>query len=166
LVFKTLGSVRDVAFNDVVAENDANLVPAGEIFRELQGIGNPALAFLVGVVQMAKAKLPAVAQQPKKIAGVAAAGHYQDLCNPGVDERSKGIEDHWLVIHGEQVLVGNFGQRKKTRSRPSSKYDSFQATPPPCSGLIRWSKPMLGATAFSEARVVLRSCGTRDIARS
>jgi len=56
------------------------------------------------------------AKQAEKIAGVLPAGHDQNVANACIHQRLQGIEDHGFVIHGQQVLVGDAGQRIQART--------------------------------------------------
>ncbi len=58
----------DRSFDDVVSEYYASLGFFCEVFRQSQRLGNAALAFLVGVVDMFQSKFFAVGQQTKEIA--------------------------------------------------------------------------------------------------
>ena len=44
--------VADRAFHDVVTQHHADLLAVGEMFGQRQCIGDAALAFLIGVIQM------------------------------------------------------------------------------------------------------------------
>jgi len=69
------------ALDNVVAQNDADLVAVGEMLRQRQRVGNAALAFLVGVVDVLEAESLTVGQEAQKVTGVAAAGHEHDVLN-------------------------------------------------------------------------------------
>jgi hypothetical protein len=49
-------------------------VAVGEVLGEVQGIGDSAFAFLVGVVDVLEAELFSVGEQPQEIARVTAPG--------------------------------------------------------------------------------------------
>ena len=122
---KRSAAAADVALDDVVAQDDADLLAVGEVLGQRQGVGDAAFAFLVGVVDVLQAELFAVGQQAQEIARVAAAGDDQDVLDPGVHQRLDGIVDHRLVIDRQQMLVGDFGEREQTASRTSGQHDTF-----------------------------------------
>src|SRR5207249_6527261 len=74
---ETLHRRRDGALDHVVAQDDAELVAIGEVLRQRERGGDPALAFLIGVVEMLQAELLPVAEQAKEVAGVLTAGDDQ-----------------------------------------------------------------------------------------
>jgi len=43
--------------------------------------------------------------------GMAPARHDQDLVQSGIDQGMQGVVDHGFVVHRQQVLVGDLGQR-------------------------------------------------------
>ena len=53
---KILDRLADVAFDDVVAQDDADALAVGEMFGQRQRVGDAAFAFLIGVVQMLQAE--------------------------------------------------------------------------------------------------------------
>src|ERR1019366_2775844 len=79
-------------------------------------IGYASFSLLIGKAELLQAELLAVLQQTKKIAGVLPAGHDQNVANACIHQGLQGIEDHRFVIHGQQVLVGNAGQRIQART--------------------------------------------------
>ena len=81
------------------------------MLAERERSGDPALAFLIGVVEMLQAELPPVAQQAQEVAGVLAPGDDEDVGDAGVDQGLDGIEDHRPIEDRQQVLVGDAGQR-------------------------------------------------------
>ena len=72
LLAKAVGGLADVALDDVVAQNHADLLAVGEMLRQRQRVGNAAFAFLVGVVDVFQPELLAVGQQAQKIARISA----------------------------------------------------------------------------------------------
>ncbi len=125
LLAETVRRVPDIALDDVVAEDHADLVAVGEVLGQPQGVGDAAFAFLVGVVDVLEAELFAVGQQAQEIAGIAPAGDDQNVADAGIDQRLDRVIDHRLVIDRQQVLVGDFGKRKQTASRAASQNDAF-----------------------------------------
>ena len=115
----------DVLFEDVVAEDDDDLVLAGEDAGQAQGVGDAAFAFLVGVVDKAQAEVLAVAQQVQKIARIVAAGDEHDVIDPGPHQGLDRVVDHRLVVDRQQVLVGDLGQGQQTRAQTAGEDDTF-----------------------------------------
>ena len=79
LLLEIIHRLADVAFDDVVAQNHADLLAVGEMFGQRQGVGDAAFAFLIGIIQMLQPEFPPVGEQPQEIAGIPAAGHHQDF---------------------------------------------------------------------------------------
>ena len=73
------GHFGDGFFEDVVAQDHADLVAVGEVLGQRERVGDAAFAFLVGVVQMLESEFLAVGEQAQKIARIAAAGDQQDI---------------------------------------------------------------------------------------
>ncbi len=110
------GSVADVALDDVVAQHHADFVAAGPGLGQTQRVGDAGLAFLVGEAQLPQPELLAVLQQAQEVARVVAAGDDQDVANAGVDQDLQRVKDHGFVVHRQQVLVGDAGQRREARA--------------------------------------------------
>ena len=102
----------DILFNDVIAEDHADLLTLGEVLRQGQRVGDAALAFLVGIVETLQSEIRAVSQEPEEVAGAVATGDDQDIRDPRIDEGLDRVEYHGLVVDGEEVFVGNPGQGK------------------------------------------------------
>ncbi len=68
LAAEPVGGFADAFFNDVVAQNDADFVPVGEVLRKGERVGDAAFAFLVGIVDVLEAKLLAVREQAQEVA--------------------------------------------------------------------------------------------------
>jgi hypothetical protein len=105
-----------MSLDDVVAEYHANRFARGKVFDETERFGNPALAFLVSVVEVLQAKRFAVSEQSQKIASRTASGDDHDVMNAGVDKGLNGVKDHRLVVDRQQMFVCDGG--KRTQSRP------------------------------------------------
>src|SRR5205823_348384 len=67
LLDELLSRAANAAFNDVVAENDAEFLAVGEVLRQAERLRNAALTFLVSVIEVGQPKLFSVCQQSKKI---------------------------------------------------------------------------------------------------
>ncbi len=122
-------SLANVAFNDVVAQHDADLVALGPRLGQPQRVGDAAFALLIGEAELLKPELLAVLQQAQKIAGVVAAGDDQDVANAGVHQDLQRVEDHGFVVHREQVLVGDAGERIKARANTACQDYALHRSP-------------------------------------
>ena len=111
--------------DDVVAQDDADLLPVGEMFGQRQRVGDAALAFLVGVVDVRQAELFAIRQQAQKIAGILAAGDDQNIADARIHQRLDRVVDHRLVVDRQQMFVGDLGQREQPAACSSGQDDTF-----------------------------------------
>ena len=73
LLSEILDSAANVVLDDVVAQNYANRLAGGKVLRQAQRLSDAAFAFLIGIIQMLQSEIPAVSQQPEKIACVLSA---------------------------------------------------------------------------------------------
>ena len=101
---------------DVVGQEHAAPVAADEALREPERFGDPARFVLVGVEETVDPVLLAVAQQPKELARVGAAGDEHQLGEPRLDERFDCIRHHRPVVQRQQVLVRD----PRERSEPTA----------------------------------------------
>src|SRR5215217_596338 len=115
------------ALEDVVGQHDHDPVAVDEALGQPQGLGDPAGPLLVGVQQPVDAVLVAVAEQAQELAGVGAAGDHHQLGDAGRDQRLDGVGDHRPVVDGQQVLVGDEGQRVQPRPGATGEDDPFHA---------------------------------------
>ena len=102
----------DIAFDDVVAQNHADLLAVREMFGQRQRVGDTAFTFLVSVIQVFQPEFPAVGQQPQEVPGIAAPCHHHDLLDAGVHQGLDGVINHRLVVDRQQMLVGDLRQGK------------------------------------------------------
>ena len=124
--------IANVAFDDVVAQHHANVVALGPRLGQTQRVGDAAFAFLVGEAELLQPELLAVLQQAQEVAGVLAAGDDQDVANAGVHQGLQRVEDHRLVVHRQQVLVGDAGQRIQARADAARQDDALHRSPIRC----------------------------------
>ena len=99
--------------------------PSAKCSASAERVGDAALAFLVGVIEVFEPELLAVGQQAQKIAGVPAAGDEQDLVDAGIDQSLDRVVNHRLVVDRQQMFVGDFGQRKQTAAGSAGEDDAF-----------------------------------------
>src|SRR5262245_46599665 len=116
---------RDRPLDQVVAEEDAQAVAFREGLCEGERSGDPALAFLVRVVEMREAELAPVPEEAQEVARVRPAGHEEDVADAGVDERLERIEDHRAVEDRQQVLVRDAREREETRAEPAREQNAL-----------------------------------------
>ncbi len=119
------GGFADGVFEDVVAEDQADAVAAGEVLGQAQGLGDAAGAVLIGVVEVFEAELAAVAEQADEIAAVVSAGDEQNFLDAGLGHAFEGVIDHRLVVDREQMLVGDLGEGKSREPVPPARITPF-----------------------------------------
>ncbi len=88
-------------------------------------MSDPALAFLISVIDVLQAELFAVTEKFQKIPGRITAGHHKNIAHAGANKGFDRIIDHRLVIDRKKMLVGNFSEREKPASEPSRKDHTF-----------------------------------------
>jgi len=66
---------------------------------------------------VAEPELLAIGQQAQEISRILAAGDNQDISNARIHHGLDRVIDHRLFVDGQQVLVGDLGQRKEPASR-------------------------------------------------
>src|SRR5688572_7775462 len=125
--------VLDVLLDDVVAEDHDDLVAIGEVFREFERIGDAALAFLIGVLEVFDTQLLAVLQELEKVSRVLPAGHDENLVQAGPREAFDRVIDHRPVVYRQQVLVGDQRERPEARPEAASEDDAFHGMDSPAS---------------------------------
>src|ERR1700674_1517164 len=108
-----------------MSQNDTDLFPASEIFRQAQGVRDSAFALLVGKIELLEPEILAVPQQAQEIACAAPAGHDQDVVYPGIHKRLQRIVDHGLVVDRQNMLVRYSVQRMKPRAGSASQDNTF-----------------------------------------
>ena len=100
----------------LVAEKlGVDVVVVGEMPRLAEGLRDPAVTLLVGVVDVFEPELRSVAEELQEVPRGLAARHDEDLGDPGVDHRFDAVEQDGLVGHRHQLL----GTR--VRDRPESQ---------------------------------------------
>ena len=112
--------VGDRAAEDVVGEHDDDAVAAGEATGEAERLGDPAGALLLRIAEL-------VAEVALEVLDMIGAGDEQELLNAGLAQEVDGPLDHRLPADGEQMLVGDAGQRIETRPGPACQDDAFHA---------------------------------------
>ena len=124
-----LGEVLDGgpegALDDVVPQHDEHRVVGHEALGQAQGLGDAPGPVLVGVAEAVDAVLVAVAEEAQELPGVGAAGHEHHLVDPGQDQRLDGVADHGPVVDGQQVLVGDPGERVQPGPAPPGQDDAL-----------------------------------------
>ena len=72
-----------------------------------------------------QAVLAAVAQQMLEPRGVLRGGDDQDVLNAGKHQRGQGVVDHGFVVHRQQLLAGDHGERIQASACAAGKDDTF-----------------------------------------
>src|SRR5438067_8278184 len=105
LVSEVPNVCRDALAKDVVAKHDDYLVAVDEGFAEPERFGDSAGLSLIRKLQPMQAEVVAVAEKGQELPGMVAARDDHDFVDAGRDQRLNRIEDHRLVVDGQQVLV-------------------------------------------------------------
>ena len=143
--------LRDRLAEDVVGEHDDDAIVAGEVARESERLGDAAGAFLLRIAEL-------VSEVALKVFNVVGAGHEQQLADTGLAQKVDGPLDHRLVADGQQVLVGDAGQRIEARPRPAREDNAFHrrdAKRPRSAAMLRSSlrrRPALPLRALPATR--------------
>ena len=108
----------DRAAEDVVREHDDDPVAGAEVPGEPERLGDAAGALLLAVREP-------VAEQAVEILHVVAARDDHQLRDPGLAERVDRVHDHRAVVHRQEVLVRDPGERIETRAGSTGEDDAF-----------------------------------------
>ena len=125
LAFEFVDRLADVAFDQIVAQDYAHLIPIRKVFGETERLRDATFAFLIGVVQVLEAEALSIAEQTQKVARVAPSRDQQNVGDPRVDQGLNGIVDHRLVVDGQQMFIGDFGERKQPAAGAACEDDAF-----------------------------------------
>ena len=125
LFFEGFDGGRDVAFDDVVAEDDGDRAAVGEVFGEAEGVGDAAFPFLISEVEFAEADGFPVAEEFDERAGMLAAGDDKNIGDAGVAQAFDGVHDHRLVEDREEVFVGDFSERTEASAQAAGENDAL-----------------------------------------
>ena len=120
----------DVVFDDVVPEDYDHTLPLGVVLGEAERLRDASLAFLVDVVDMGEAELLAVPEKAQEVPRVVASRNQEDVLDPGVDQCLDGVVDHRFVVDGQEMLVGDAGEREQPGSQSSRQDDAAHERPP------------------------------------
>ena len=71
----------------------------------------------------------AVAEQAQEFPGVASPGDQQNVLDPRIHQRLNGVVDHRLVVHGQQMLVGDPCERIQPAAGSACEHDAFHRCP-------------------------------------
>ena len=128
LLAESLQVGTDGVLEDVVAEDHAHQVVAGEALRQSERLRDAA-GLVLHLVGESAAEVLAGAEQRHHVAHVLDAGHDEDLLDAGVGELAHRMEDHRLLPHRKKVLVGHFGERKQAGPGSAGEDDAFYHAP-------------------------------------
>src|SRR5579864_1530712 len=145
----------------VVPKHDDNSVAIHELLAQTKGFCNTTCARLIAELQSLQTEFGAIAQQRQELASVISARDDHQLIDARLYKRLDWVKDHRLVVHGQQVLIGNASQGTQARARTPSENDALHATP-----LRTGSRGMANQSGSSSRRVgLLRSRSDRIGAR-
>ena len=96
-------------FDDVVTEDYADILAVREVFAKVEGVGDAAFAFLIGVGDVFESEVLAVGEEAEEIAGIFTSCHYHNVADPGVNQGLDGVVNHRLVVDRQQMFIGDFG---------------------------------------------------------
>jgi hypothetical protein len=108
----------DRAAEDVVREHHDDPVAGAEVPGEPERLGDAAGALLLPVLEP-------VAEQAMEILHVVAARHDHQLRDTGLAERVDRVHDHRAVVHRQEVLVRDPGERIETRAGSTGEDDAL-----------------------------------------
>ena len=106
-------------------EHHEDRVTGHEPLGQAQRLGDAPGAVLIGVAEPVDAVLVAVAEEAEELTGVGAPGDEHHLVDPGQHERLDGVADHGPVVDGQEVLVGDAGERVEPGAAASRQDDAF-----------------------------------------
>ncbi len=91
------------------------MIFADEIAADQESLGQ---AFRPGLssVTDANADLAPVLEQPFIKREVRGSGDEQNIANARDHERGQGIINHWLVVHGQELLANHTGDGREPRA--------------------------------------------------
>jgi hypothetical protein len=61
----------------------------------------------------------------EEVAGARTSGHQEDVLDPDIDEGLDRVVDHRPVVHRQEVLVGDLGQRVQAGAETAGKDDAL-----------------------------------------
>ena len=117
-----------VAVEDVVAQHECAGLAGNELLADDERLGEPVWAGLLGVGQT-HAEVGAVAQQALEVGQIRRRRDDEDVADARHHEDRQRVVDHGLVVHGQQLLAGDRGERVQARARSAREDDAFHAKP-------------------------------------
>src|SRR5207253_2582367 len=124
LFAERLHAGADIVREDVVAEDHADQLLAGEILGEPERLRDSA-RLVLDLVGEAAAEVLAGPEQRHHVAHVLHARDDEDLFDPGRDELADGMEDHRLAAHRKEVFVRHLGERKQAGPGSAGEDDAL-----------------------------------------
>ena len=94
--------------------------------------GAPLPRVLDGAAQVARkavAEEDVVAEQALEVRQVRVCRDDEDVANPRHHEDGERVVDHGLVVHGQELLACDRGERVEARARPAREDDAFHERP-------------------------------------
>ena len=129
LLFESLGSLADVALDDIVAQHHADLLALDERFGQAQRVGNTAFAFLISKLSCCRPNSFPFCSSRRKSPAFWPPVTISMSRTPASTSICMRVEDHRLVVDRKQVLVGYPCQWIEPRAGSSGQNDAFHASP-------------------------------------
>ena len=120
----TQGRAQAIAVEDVVAQHQCARLTCNELLAQEERLREPVRGRL-HLVREAHAVMRAVAQEPFKVRQVLRRADDQDVADPGHHQHAQRIVDHGLVVHRQQLLRRDRGQRVQSRARATGKNNAL-----------------------------------------
>ena len=120
-----VGQVRQaVAEKDVVAQDEAGVLPGDVFFRQQKGLGQAFGPGLLHIVEAA-APLASIVQQGPVEGQMLRRGNEADIPDARHHERGQRVVDHGLVVDGHELFAHAQGQRIEPRPGPAGQDDAL-----------------------------------------
>lgn len=117
-----------VAVEDVVAQHERAGLAGDEPLADDERLSKPVWTGLLGVGQ-AHAEIGAVTQQALEVGQVRRRRDDENVTNARHHEDRQRVVNHGLVVHGQQLLAGDRGERVQAGARSAREDDAFHAKP-------------------------------------
>ena len=120
------------AVKDIVAQDQRGVLVPDEVGADGEGLRQPLRLGLHRILQV-DAKGAAITQQPVELLAVVRGGDDQHVPDTGQHQRRQWVEDHRLVIDGQQLLAGGHRDRVQATTRTAGQdYAAHDIAPSGC----------------------------------
>jgi len=113
---------------DVVTQHERNFVVTDERFTDDERLGQPFRGRL-NLIRQVDSQFRTVAEQSLERVVILWSRNDQDIPNSSRHEGGKRVVDHRLVVDGDQLLAGCFGDWPKPAAGSSGQNDAFHGDP-------------------------------------